>query len=330
MEFLYLIIFTLFIVFLAVKQRVTEAQIIEYNKNSKQNINNKGAKFIFSFLFFITISPFLYIYDFNTIYHLLFVIFFGLFRGLFAAKVQNIKATFKDTNLLKNTTLTLYENFTAPIATLLVFAIYYSFQNTEHILFYFITPFIGLFLLWALREGNTKLSKETIKLLIFTFFTGIVDSLVVIFSLVYSKDFITLNNDFLYLNFLNTNISLVLIIISFAMFNLMITNYKEFINIFKIKETNIKKQIIKNGIIHYIHDILFFIAFSIFGSIFPIIRRGILIPIQNLYLSIIDNISIKEMFLSIKNKPLLKLRGGKDFIISFVDILFNRIINFFI
>jgi len=327
LEILTILIISLIITTLSVKQKIDETHIKEKYRKKTSNYSTRSQKWFLAFFFILLVSPLMFIYDINTgnLYLILCTILIALTRTFPTYMQQKIKAEFKDTDFQKNTTLTLYENFTGPITALFVFGIFLSQSSNSSILWYLITPLIGLFLLWSMRDKGFTLSKETRNLLLTHVGNGIIESAVIIFALKYGNEIISTTNKIFELEN-----SIILILLMFAI------SYLPFFILFKkdleieLKEKRGLKEIILNGLLHSVHDIVLFISFGILGPIILIVRRGFYIPIQNLYLNLSEGKNFKSLMKSLYQEPILNLKGGKDFIISFVDFIFNRLVKYII
>jgi len=314
----------LFISIISIYQKINEALIKEkFRQNNNENYSTKSAKWFLGLFTILFTSPIFIYYDIAQHYIWL-IIFFAIIRMIPVLYSQKIKAEFKDTSFQKNTTLTLYENFISPIVALFVFGIILSFENEISIFYYLLTPFIGVFLLWALREEKFTMTTEIKQLFLTSFYVSFVETLLIYFSIKYA-DKIILNS---YLDSeLEKSYILFLMIISISMISFVFYFYKDF------KEERKRESLIyniKNGFIHTMHDMFHFMFFIAIGPIYLMVRRGFMIPLQNLYLTILDKKGIRYIIKRLQSEPLLKLRGGKDFIISFVDFIFNRVVKYII
>lgn len=325
-EIITIIFISILVALISVKQKVDNSLIKEKYRKENPNFNTKASLFYVAFSFLILTSPIIYIYNIK-IYIILLLFIVSLTRTITFYKVMTIRAIFKDTNFQKNTELTLIENFISPIIALVIFGIYDSIVNNISIFWYLITPFVGFFLLYALKEDNLSFSRETKLLLKWTFLLGLTESLLFLIAIHFPIKIVHIKEE--YINtILNLNQSYIIIIYLFFLSKipLLFIHFKDAKESFRKKEN---KELILNGTLHGIHNFLYSISFVFLGPIFLIVRRGMLIPLQNLYLNLKEGKSIKDIFNSLK-KPLLHLRGGKDFIIAFVDFLFNRVVKYLI
>ena len=223
---------------------------------------------------------------------------------------------------------TLYENFAGPIGGLLTFAIYNYTQNPEISIFWYIaTPAMGLFMIWAMREDDDKkMSPDLIKILVAFFLMVSIESAILLFCLNYIPTLIEnpILTDFEYIN---DGMLYFMAIISIS--SLLASTYfsKQLIRDVK---GGYGKIVTRLGFINSISEFFYFLGFTLFGPIFLIVRRGLIIPIQNLYLAFKEGVKIKDSVVAPLKKPIMALNGGKDFIISFVDLVFNNVIKFII
>lgn len=287
-----------------------------------------GSMSIMPFATFLLTLPFIFFLDF-TIENILIILTLGIMARFIPWIIMvTMLGKYHDAMHQSSSNFTLYENFAGPIGGLLTFAIYNYTQNPQiSFLWYIATPMMGIFMVWVMREeDDKKMSKELIKILTAFLVMVSVESAILIFCLNYIPPLI--NNpviaDFEYIN---DGIFYFLSIISIS--SLMASTYFS-----KQLKRDISggygKIVTKIGLIRGASDFFYFAGFTLFGPIFLIVRRGLIIPIQNLYLSLKDGGNLFTLLKAPFAKPILSLRGGKDFIISFVDLVFNNIIKFII
>jgi hypothetical protein len=287
-----------------------------------------GSMSIMPFTTFLITLPFFYFVDFE-VENIVWILAAGvLLRFIPWVIMVSMLGKYHDAMHQSSSNFTLYENFAGPIGALITFAIYNFSQNTEvSILWYLATPAMGIFMVWAMREGNDKkLSGELLEILSSFVILVSIESAILLFCINYIPD----NNAVDFINdigYIDTGMFYFLAIVSIS--SLLASTYfsKQLIRDVK---NGYSKIIIKVGLIRGLSDFFYFAGFTVFGPIFLIARRGLIIPIQNLYLALKEGHHALDVIKSPLKNPILSLRGGKDFIISFVDLVFNNVIKFII
>ena len=272
--------------------------------------------------------------------NLISILILAFFRTIGYYKYNNKKAIFNNTHFQKNTTLTMYENFSSPILTLIIFGIYNAIENNVNILYYLLTPSIGLFLLWSLREEKDKLGTEEKKLLFYGILQYIPQAMIILYTMYLIQENENIFFKEINISIMQKNILLILLIITISELPMLFTHFKYFRKDIYSNEIQYKQklEIIKVSFLGYIHVILYFTSFGLYEATYLFLRRALMVPLQNFYLNLKElktnskNIlnKIIEMLNIIKNKPLITLKGGKDTIISTVDLSFNKLMKEYI
>jgi len=252
------------------------------------------------------------------------VVGLGLFRFIPWSLVNIYKGHYQDTAHQASSNFTMLENFAGPFGALFVYGIYGYFQNNNiSIFWHFLTPSIGLFLLWALRAKDEKISKEMLLIIFLQALVVCAEIIIVIICKNMMIDFINLPSMIDKLNF-DKSILVFMIIIGISSLFLATFFLKDIINDAK---KGVGRKGLRIGFLYAIHDVFYFIAFAFFGPIFIVARRGLLVPLQNLYINLKQGANLLYLIKQPFKEPLLNLKGGKDFIISFTDLIFNRVVN---
>ena len=236
--------------------------------------------------------------------------------------VANAKGKYTNTAHQVSSNFTMLENFSGPLGALFLYSLY-DYMNTSEvsIVWYLITPLMGFFLLWALRDQEKPISKEMLYIIVMQAILVACETGILLYleSFEY-KDFFLFES----FSFVDPKTYLFLIVVSSSSFWIGLYYLKNVISDIKL---GAGYDAFKIGSISAIHDFIYFVGFSLFGPIFIVARRGMIIPMQNLYLGWHES---KQIFYWLKRpfqKPLLGLKGGKDFIISFVDLVFNQVVH---
>lgn len=287
-----------------------------------------GSMSIMPFATFLITLPFFYFVEFD-IENIILILSLGVILRFIPWVIMfTLLGKYHDAMHQSSSNFTLYENFAGPIGALITFAIYNFSQNTDVSIFWYLaTPAMGIFMVWAMREGDDKrLSGDLIKILLSFVILVSIESAILLFCIHYIPDNTSIES-IKNIGYIDSGMFYFLSIVSVS--SLLASTYfsKQLIRDVKNGHT---KLIMKIGLIRGLSDFFYFTGFTIFGPIFLIARRGLIIPIQNLYLSIKDGHLISNLLKAPLKSPILSLRGGKDFIISFVDLVFNNVIKFII
>lgn len=280
---------------------------------------------------FIYTLPFFYFIDFDIPDMIYILLFLSILRFIPWSIMVTMLGKYGDAMHQSSSNFTMYENFAGPIGGLLTFAIYNYSQNTEiSIFWYLLTPMMGIFLVWAMREKeDKKIDGGLIKILISFVIMVSVESAILLYCLnVIPESFATgtpqITEGY---DYVNDGIFYFLAVISIS--SLMASTYfaKQMVRDIKNGYFGVVARI---GAINGVSEFFYFAGFTLFGPIFLLARRGLIIPIQNLYLSLKDGGNIINLLKAPFVAPIMSLRGGKDFIISFVDMIFNNVVKFII
>jgi len=326
METLALIIMVLIVSALAgvykVEETMIKARHREVYGKSYTFLSNKGYM---QFIFFILMLPLIVSIDWSID---LFAILGGLSLLRFVpwVLVAVAKGRYHDTEHQMSSNFIMLENFAGPLGALIVYGILHALGGEGAPLWlYMITPVAGLFLLWALREKEEPLSPAMLKIILLQSLLVSAETMVIVYLQYKSPDFVHIPKWLGSVPFMNKPIFLFMIVI--ALSSLWIACYfgREIIRDIR---RGIGGDALKIGLISGAHEVLYFASFVYFGPIFLIARRGLLIPVQNLYLGLKKGKAFGKMLLLPLREPLLSLRGGKDFIISFIDLAFNTVVKY--
>lgn len=326
METIILLISVVFISFVASVYKVDEAVIKNKKREEIKNFAFLSSKGYMQLIVFLALSPLFFFinWEMSVIF---IVLILSLLRFVFWVTVNIARGYYSDALHQGSSNFTMLENFSGPLGALLVFGIYNYFINSSvSIFWYILTPFIGIFLLWALRSPEGRVSPEMIKIIALQGLLVASETLIILYlqnSVINYVQMPTIS----FLPFLDSPMIVFLTIISISSLLSSLYFSKEIVKDYKV---GMLRNGLKIGVISGVHDIFYFIGFMFFGPIFLIARRGLLVPIQNLYINLKDNKNIVELIQTVYKKPLLSLNGGKDFIISFVDIVFNQVVKFII
>jgi hypothetical protein len=284
-----------------------------------------GNKGYMQLIFFLFMLPLFFTVDWTL---RLFVLFtaLSLLRLVPWVLVAKVKGRYKDTQHQVTSNFTMLENFAGPIGALLVYGLYHAWiDDKAPFWLYLVTPFAGFFLLWALRQKEKSLNRDMMIIIFLQTLLVAAETIIIVYLQHTDTTFVHKQkwmNSFI---FLDTHLLSFMIVIALSSVWIALYFTKEII---KDTQKGLGKDVLRIGAISGLHEILYFGSFAYFGPIFLIARRGMLIPMQNLYLGFKEGKNMKKMILAPLKTPLLKLHGGKDFIISFIDVLFNSVIKF--
>lgn len=325
MNILYLIGIVILTSFVAGIYKVEDAQTKERHRKILGEqfafLSNKGYM---QFIFFLFMVPLFFSVSWSSS-TLLLLVGLSLLRFVPWVIVAVAKGRYKNTAHQASSNFTMLENFAGPIGALFVYGIS-NYLSDSHVSigWYILTPFIGIFLLWALREKESMLSREMIMIIALQAVLVAAETLVVIYLQREEIAFVRVP-DFLHsFAFVDRGMVAFLVVIAFSALWISLYFLKDII---AEARSGVGKDAVKIGVIAGLHDVVYFMSFIYFGPIFIIARRGMIIPMQNLYLGIKKGKRVLDMLRKPFVEPLLGLEGGKDFIISFVDLAFNRIVK---
>jgi len=294
-----------------------------YRKNHDEHFAFLSTKAYMQLIFFIVAIPLIFMLEWTP--SVLFMIFgLSMLRFIPWVMVNRYKGYYKDTEHQASSNFTMLENFAGPLGALVVFGLYnYFIDIGVSVFWYILTPMVGIFLLWALRQKERKLSREM--MLIIMFQTILVSAETIIVIILKEIEVATVTLPFIIsLPFVDESIIVFIVIIAFSSL---------FSGLYFLKDiiTDTKKgagiQGFKLGLFAAVHDLFYFVSFIYFGPIFIIARRGLLIPFQNLYINLKKGFKPIPTLLKSLQEPLLTLNGGRDFIISFTDLAFNSVVK---
>lgn len=326
METVVLLISVVLISFVASIYKVEEAYIKNRKREEIFNFAFLSSKGYMQCIVFIFLLPLFFFIQWN-INTLFLILVLSFARFIFFVMVNVARGYYSNAIHQGTSNFTMLENFAGPLGALLVFGIYnYFIDSNVSIFWYILTPLIGIFLLWALRSSDGKISSEMVKIIGLQGLLVATETMIILYLQNSTIDFVFIPN-IGFLPFLDNAMVVFLVIIAISSLFSSVYFIKEIIKDCKV---GMLKQGVKIGLLSGIHDIFYFIGFMFFGPIFLIARRGLLVPIQNLYINLKENKNIIELIQTVYKKPLLSLNGGKDFIISFVDIIFNQVVKFII
>jgi len=287
-----------------------------------------GSMSIMPMATFLLTIPFIYFIDFDIANIVVILTVLSVARFIPWSIMVTLIGKYSDAMHQGSSNFTMYENFAGPIGGLLTFSIYNYSQNTDiNLMWYLLTPMMGIFLVWAMREKeDKKLGRELIVILATFAIMVSIESAILLYCLNEIPKYIE-NPILVDFEYINDGIFYFFVVIAIS--SLMASTY--FMKQLKRDIGNgYFKIVTKLGVINGVSDLFYFVGFTLFGPIFLLARRGLIIPIQNLYLALKDGSKILKTVLSPLNTPLMSLRGGKDFIISFVDMIFNNVVKFII
>ncbi len=326
MNFIYITISVLIIGFIASVYRVEEANTKDIiRKKFNNNFAFLSTKAYMQLIVFFALLPLAWFINW-TVSVFITIVGLSLLRFIFWVITFKLRGHYKDAQHQGSTNYTMLENFSGPLGALLVNGIFNAISDTGvPVFWYILTPFIGIFLLWALRADEEKLSKDMLKIIFSMGFLVCVEMAIILYLQNTVIDYA--RTPFTSLPFLNEQMVVFLTIIAIS--SLMSGSY--FVkDIFIDYRMGAFKQGIFLGFLSGIHDVFYFTGFMFFGPIFLIARRGVLIPLQNLYINLKEGHHLIDLLKGLYSKPLLSKKGGKDFIISFVDLVFNQTVKFII
>ena len=324
METLYLTIIVIAIAFLAGVYKVEEAVYKgKYRKQYGKQFAFLSTKGYMQLIFFLFIIPFIFMLKWN-LYVASIIFGLSILRFIPWIILNWYRGHYKDTKHQASTNFTMLENFAGPLGALVVFGFYnYFIDNGVSIFWYILTPMVGFFLLCALREKERKLSKEMILIIMFQTILVSAETIIVIILKEIKVTSVTLPS-FLSLPFVDDSMIIFIVVIAISSLFSGLYFLKDIINDTK---KGAGREGFKIGLLSGLHDMIYFISFIYFGPIFIIARRGLLIPLQNLYINLKKGDKLFLLLVKPFQEPLLNLKGGKDFIISFTDLIFNRVVK---
>jgi len=305
-----------------VEETMIKARHREVYGKSYAFLSNKGYM---QLIFFILMLPLIIGIDWSVD---LFLLLGGLSLLRFVpwVLVAVAKGRYQDTEHQMSSNFIMLENFAGPLGALIVYGVLHALGEEEAPLWlYMITPMAGVFLLWALREKEEPLSSSMLKIILLQSLLVSAETVVIVYLQYKSPEVVNIPQWLGSFPFMNKPIFLFMVTI--ALSSLWIACYfgREII---RDMRRGLGGDALKIGLISGVHEVLYFASFVYFGPIFLIARRGLLIPVQNLYLGLKKGKVFGEMLLLPLREPLLSLRGGKDFIISFIDLLFNAVVKY--
>ena len=324
METLYLAIIVITLAFMAGVYKVEEATYKgNYREKNGTHFAFLSTKGYMQLIFFTSIIPLMFMLEWSI--SVAFIIFgLSMLRFIPWIVVNWYRGHYKDTKHQASTNFTMLENFAGPLGALVVFGLYnYFIDMGISIFWYILTPMVGIFLLWALREKESKLSKEMMLIIMFQTILISAETIIVIILKEIEVTSVTLPS-FLSLPFVDNSMIIFIVVIAISSLFSGLYFLKDIINDTKKGAGRAGFTI---GLLSGLHDVVYFISFIYFGPIFIIARRGLLIPLQNLYINLKKGAKFIPLLVKPFQEPLLNLKGGKDFIISFTDLVFNRVVK---
>jgi hypothetical protein len=168
LETLYLAIIVTALAFIAGVYKVEEATYKgAYRERSGEHFAFLSTKGYMQLIFFVSIIPFMFMLEWNFSVALI-ILGLSMLRFIPWVVVNWYRGHYKDTAHQASTNFTMLENFAGPLGALVVYGFYkYFIDMGVSIFWYVITPMIGIFLLWALREKEQNLSKEMMLIILF-------------------------------------------------------------------------------------------------------------------------------------------------------------------
>ncbi len=326
LSFIYLAISILFIGFISAISKVEEANFKDkIRKKFNNNFAFLSTKAYMQLIVFICLLPLAFFIDWSV--HVAFTIaILSMLRFVFWVFVFKLKGHYQDAQHQGSSNFTMLENFAGPLGALLVYGVFNAFNNAGvSVFWYVLTPFIGIFLLWSLRAEEESITKEMVQIILSMGLLVCAEMSIILYLQNTIVDYAAA--PFSFLPFFNAEMVVFLMIIAISAL---------FCSVYFIKDIFIDyrmgafKQGIFLGFLSGVHDVFYFTGFMFFGPIFLIARRGVLIPLQNLYINLKDGHNLIDLLKGLYSKPLLSKKGGKDFIISFVDLVFNQTVKFII
>ena len=317
MNFIFLIIAVLLTAFASAYYKIAEAEKKEELRRLKADFSFLSSKSFMALGVFIFLSP-VYTWVEWDIKIVTIILGLSLLRFIPWVVVNIAKGNFSDATHQKSSNFTMLENFSGPLGALIIYGIINSINGNVSIFWYIISPFMGIFLLWALREkSEKKISREMLSIIALQAILVAAETAILLYSRTLDLE-------------INPAIAIDKGYITFIVivgFSSLMSGMFLFKNIISDYRDGVLKEGVKIGLIASLHDILYFASFSAFGPIFLIARRGLIIPVQNLLLGLRGDKTLKELLIAPLRIPLLDLKGGKDFIISFTDLVFNRLVK---
>lgn len=296
-----------------------------YRKDYGDKFAFLSSKGYMPLIAFLLLSPLMFMVEWNL--NLIFIILgFSILRFIPWVSVNIFRGYYSNTTHQASSNFTMLENFAGPLGALFVFGIYNYLSNSKiSLLWYVITPIIGLFLLWALREKeDNPFSKEMIAIILLQALLVSMETIILLYLKYNNIGNIYIPNILSSLP-IKEDMTFFMIIIAISSLFSGIYFFKDILSDYK--KEKIKLKGFKLGSLGGIHDVFYFIGFAYFGPIFIITRRGLIIPFQNLYINLKNGGKLYFLIKTPFQQPLLTLNGGKDFIISFVDLIFNRVVK---
>lgn len=326
METLVLIVTVLIVTALAALYKVEETAIkAQHRETYGESYAFLGNKGYMQLIFFILMLPLIVSIEWS-VELLLLLGGLSLLRFVPWVFVAVAKGRYRDTDHQMSSNFTMMENFAGPLGALAVYGLFRAMGGEGAPLWlYMITPAAGLFLLWALREKEQPLNAAMFKIVLLQTLLVSAETVMMIYLQYNPPAYVQVPQWLTALPFMNRSIYLFMVTI--ALSSLWIAGY--FLReIIRDTRRGVGRDAVRIGLVSGVHEVFYFASFVYFGPIFLIARRGLLIPVQNLYLGLKRGKTLGSMLLLPFQKPLLHMQGGKDFIISFIDLLFNSVVKY--
>jgi hypothetical protein len=209
-------VISIVLAFLAGVYKVEEATYKgDYRKNHNEHFAFLSTKAYMQLIFFIVTIPLIFMLEWT--FSVIFIIFgLSILRFIPWIMVNRYKGHYKDTEHQASSNFTMFENFAGPLGALVVFGLYnYFIDIGVSIFWYILTPMVGIFLLWALRQKERKLSKEMMLIIIFQTILVSAETIIVIILKEIQVTNVTLH-PLISSSFVDENMIIFIVIIAFS------------------------------------------------------------------------------------------------------------------